>query len=89
MELDFSTNEEPIVDETSEPAALNRPEGDKRPPDCYGEWATAEKNGHDNKPRTVRGALASPQKDKWTKGMEKKNWRRFKMKRSLGFGGTA
>ena len=68
--FDFSKNEEPIVDEISEPVALRRLEGDRRPSDCYGEWATVE-NGHDNEPRTVREALASPQQAKWMKGMEK------------------
>ncbi|CAB4035877.1 Retrovirus-related Pol poly from transposon TNT 1-94 [Paramuricea clavata] len=42
----------------------------RRPPDYYGDWATAANNDV-NEPRTIKEALASPQKAKWIKATEK------------------
>ena len=49
---------------------LSRPEGDRRPPDYYGEWAAVTSTGSDE-PKTVKGALARPDKAKWMTAMEK------------------
>ena len=76
VELDFPEFEEPIVDDNpvENEAPVRQPprrsERDRRPPAFYGEWATAA-NYDQREPRSLKEALASPQKEKWVKAMEK------------------
>ena len=49
---------------------LSRPERDRRPPDYYGEWAALTSTGSDE-PKTVKEALARPDKAKWMTAVER------------------
>ena len=66
---DQKTDEQPVANEITEPV-LSRPEKDRRPPDYYGQWATITSTDL-NEPRTVKEALASPDKAKWMTAMER------------------
>ena len=66
---DQEPDEQPVADGLTEPV-LSRPEMDRRPPDYYGEWAAVTSTGSDE-PKTVKEALAGPDKAKWMTAMEK------------------
>ena len=66
---DPEPDEQPVADELTEPV-LSRPERDRRPPDYYGEWAVVTSTGSDE-PKTVKEALARPDKAKWMTAMER------------------
>lgn len=66
---DQEPDEQPVGDELTEPV-LSRPERDRRPPDYYGEWAAVTSTGLDES-KTVKEALAGPDKANWMTAMEK------------------
>lgn len=66
---DQNPDDQPVANETTEPV-LSRPERERRPPDYYGEWATITSTDL-NEPKTVKEALASPDKAKWMTAMDR------------------
>ena len=62
-------DDQPVANETTEPV-LSRPERERRPPDYYGEWETITSTDL-NEPKTVKEALASPDKAKWMTAMDR------------------
>ena len=64
-------DDQPVANETTEPV-LSRPERERRPPDYYGEWATITSTDL-NEPKTVKEALASPEKAKWMTAMDRED----------------
>ena len=75
MELDFHDNEKQVADKehTTEEGAepvVRRSNREKKASDYYGDWATVT-NAELTGPTTVKDALSSPDKAKWTCAMEK------------------
>ena len=66
---DQNPDDQPVANETTEPV-LSRPERERRPPDYYGEWGTITSTDL-NEPKTVKEALASPDKAKWMTAMDR------------------
>ena len=65
--LDQKPHEQPVANDR---ACTIRPDGERRAPDCYGEWATITSTDL-NELKTVKEALASLQEAKWMTSMER------------------
>ena len=69
IQLDYISNEGGVADEPAE-LVLRQSEREQRPPSCYGKWVSTL-NVESNEPLTAKEALASPEKAKLMKAMEK------------------
>ena len=67
--LPDEADEQPVANEMTEPVP-SIPERERRTPEYYGEWATTASTDL-NEPKTVKEALASPDKAKWVAVMER------------------